>query len=86
MNIGSGFGGKTDNGKDYISIALDKSILALFPFLKSVKFTLWFVPADERKSDKSPNWTLSMREPMEKKETAQNAGQEQLVNDEEIPF
>lgn len=85
MNVGSGFSGTTEKEKkQYISISFDKGLLALFPFLKNVKLTLWYVPKDERKSDKSPAWRLSMDEPYKPQETSQSSGD--MPTDEEIPF
>lgn len=88
MNIGSGFGGETEKGKKYINIALDKALLELVPALKNVSLTLWFVPKDERKSEKSPNWTLSAREPFVKDDSKkeETSSQSESVDDEEIPF
>lgn len=84
MNIGSGFSGQTEKEKkQYISIAFDKAILSLFPILKDVKLTLWYVPKDERRSEKSPAWQLSMTEPYKPSE---EKASEDTVTDEEIPY
>lgn len=84
MNIGSGFSGTTEKEKkQYISIAFDKTILSLFPFLKNIKLTLWYVPKEERNSDKSPAWRLSLTETyIPKKETEDVPAD----NEEEILF
>ncbi|DAB11505.1 TPA: hypothetical protein CPT95_00025 [Candidatus Gastranaerophilales bacterium HUM_15] len=82
MQIGSGFSGQTEKEKkQYIGVAFDKGFLALFPMLKDVKISLWYVSKDERKSEKSPQWRVSLDEKFipdksDKQETAE----------EEIPF
>ena len=87
MQIGSGFGGKTENGKDYINIALDKALCEMFPVLKNLSLTLWFTPKGERKSEKSPAWSLVAREPFKKDDTQKaETTAEETVADEEIPF
>lgn len=84
MNIGSGFNGQTEKEKkQYINIAFDKTILALFPILKDVRLTLWYVPKDERRSEKSPAWQLNMTEPYKPSE---EKASEDAVTDEEILF
>lgn len=85
MQIGSGFSGQTEKEKkQYISLTFDKGLLALCPFLKNVKLTLWYVPQDERKSEKSPGWRLSMDEPYIPKEQTTSDSSDILA--EEIPF
>lgn len=85
MNIGAGFQGQTEKEKrQFISIALDKAIIAMYPQLKDVRFTLWFVPKDERKSEKSPQFTLVMTEAF--KFDDKKPKEENLIKDEDIPF
>ena len=65
MNIGSGFYNATENGKMYISIAIDESILEIYPILKNVRFALNEIPADEQKEN-SPQYRVSMYKPKQK--------------------
>ncbi len=58
MNAGYGWTKTTEDGKTYISISLDEIFGAWFPFLNKIYITLWHIPKDERKSEKSPNWVL----------------------------
>lgn len=86
MQIGSGFSGQTEKEKkQYISLSLDKGLLALCPILRDVKLTLWYVPKDERKSEKSPAWRLSLDEPYKPQEQTQSQSSE-MAGSEEIPF
>lgn len=88
MNVGSGFSGMTEKEKkQYISIALDKGIVALFPILKNVKLTLWYVPKEERKSEKSPSWRLSLDQIFRPQNAQTEASTTEVAtSDEEIPF
>lgn len=84
MQIGSGFSGQTEKEKkQYISLSFDKGLLALCPILNNVKLTLWYVPKDERRSEKSPAWRLSLDEPYRPQEQTQSSEE---IADEEIPF
>ncbi len=66
MKIGAGFYNVSKENNTYISLALDKEILELYPQLKKLKFILTEIPQDRRKSDNSPTWSLSMYIPEEK--------------------
>ena len=65
MNIGSAFYNATDDGKMYISISIDESILELYPALQNVRFALNEIPETDRKEN-SPNYRLSMYKPKKK--------------------
>lgn len=85
MQIGSGFSGQTEKEKkQYISLSFDKGLIALCPFLKNVKLTLWYVPKEDRKKENSPQWRLSMDEPYKPQE--QTSSNSEVPADEEIPF
>ena len=87
MNIGSGFSGQTEREKkQYISISFDKGVLALCPILKNIKLTLWYVPKEERKSEKSPSWRLSLDEAYKPQEKTSAAESSDIITDEEIPY
>lgn len=87
MNIGSGFSGQTEKEKkQYISLSFDKGALALIPALKNVKLTLWYVPKDERKSEKSPAWRLSLDEAYKPQEQTSVTESSDVITDEEIPY
>ena len=93
MQIGSGFMKTSKNGKQYISIAFDKGALALIPILNNIRLTLWFVKPEDRKSDKSPQWSLSLSEPMEKEDKTDKKDEEEqlleecgLISQDEIPM
>ena len=62
MIIGSGFYNATDSGKTYISIALDKAILEIYPNLKEVRFSLNEIPVEEQKEN-GPGFRLSCYKP-----------------------
>ena len=65
MNIGSGFYNTSENGKMYISISLDESILEIYPVLKNVRFALNEIPVEEQKEN-SPQYRVSMYKPKQK--------------------
>lgn len=62
MIIGSGFYNATDDGKTYISLSIDETILELHPELKQVRFSLLEIPQEERKEN-SPHYRLSVYKP-----------------------
>lgn len=82
IKIGSGFTNTTEDGKTFISISLFNVLGVIFPFLKPIVercfITLWFIPQENRKNEKSPAWDLVIDEKKEKKEPPKV--------DEEIPF
>lgn len=84
INLGNGFSGKTEEGKQYITLALDESILALFPLLSMVTIKLWYVPQDERRSEKSPGWRLVLA--IKKNREEKPASDTNTVSEEDIPF
>lgn len=70
MKIGSGWTKNTENGDTYISIALDEVLEELCPALKNCYINLWHVKKEDRKSDNSPSWTVSLNVKGEKEEKA----------------
>lgn len=77
MNIGNGWTREKD-GKQYISIALDETFKELCG-LKGVKFSIYFIPKEERNSDKSPSWNVTMYVPKDDTKKQQQPT-------EDIPF
>lgn len=68
MKIGSGWTKNTENGDTYLSIALDEVITELYPQLKGCFINLWHVKKEDRKSENSPSWTVSLSVSKEKAE------------------
>lgn len=48
------------DGTTFLSVALDETILAFCPQLKNVNISLSWVRAEDKKSENSPDWTVSM--------------------------
>lgn len=88
MKVGSGWSKETENGKKYISTAISKEVQVLFPQLKDVSITLWYVPKDERRTEDSPCWEISLtsKSDKKKKEEAEQTAQTAPADDEDIPF
>ena len=87
MQIGYAYSGTSKNGKTYISIRFDKGVLALIPILNNIRLTLWFISKENRKSEKSPSWSLELSEPWEKEDKKSEKNEEILeIYDEEIPL
>ena len=51
MRIGSAWTKNTDDGKTFISVALDEVVIALFPELKNFNISLGHIPAEERRTE-----------------------------------
>ena len=68
-----------------ISVTLDEGLLELFPALKTLKFVLKPIPAEQRTKEKFPHWRVVLYKPQEQAQAAQGAGVES-IGDEEIPF
>ena len=68
MKIGSGWTKTAESGDTYISIALDEVIGGLCPGLKNCYINLWHVKKEDRKSDNSPSWAVSMSLKQEKED------------------
>ena len=87
MQIGYAYSGTSKNGKTYISIRFDKGVLALIPILNNIRLTLWFISKENRKSEKSPSWSLELSEPWEKEEKKSEKNDEiSEISDEELLF
>lgn len=69
MRIGNAWSKNADDGSTYISVALDETVIALCPELKNVNISLSYVKQTDRKSEKSPDWTISMTARKPKEET-----------------
>ena len=91
MRIGNAWT-KTSKDKDgnatgtYISTALDETFLELCPQLKGCNLSLSHIPADERKSENSPSWYVSLTKRKDDKEKPAAASDKPQVADEEIPY
>lgn len=68
MRIGSGWTKTTDNGDTYISVALDEVIGELYPQLKGCYINLWHIKQEDRKSENSPAWSMSLSVKTEKED------------------
>ena len=94
MKVGSGWSKETENGRKYISTAIAKEVQILYPQLKDVSITLWYVPKDDRRTADSPAWEIALTAKSDKKKkeeqtesTQQDAeATQQDVENEEIPF
>lgn len=78
MKLGNAWTNEKD-GRKYISIALDEVILETYPQLKQLNFSLNFIPKEERKTENSPSWSLSVVKKKDKTVA------EEVTNEEEIP-
>lgn len=67
MRIGNAWTKTSEEGKTFISVALDEVILEKYPFLKNCFINLWYIPSEERKNENSPDWNinLSVKKPKE---------------------
>lgn len=84
MQIGSGWTTKGNDGKvTGISFALDEAVTEIFPQLKRIKIAAKPIPGEQRKSEQSPAWRLTLYKPTE---TTTSITQSSSVSDEEIPF
>lgn len=91
MQIGAGFTKSTkETNRTYISIVINKELKTINPclkeFIENNFISLYFVPENDRKNEKSPAWILdiSEKEKNTKKDKKQN--ESELISEEEIPF
>lgn len=59
MRIGAAWHKFTDEGKGYISIALDEACLPL-TIDETKNISLWEIPEADRKTENSPNYSVSL--------------------------
>lgn len=72
MQGGGGWNKKTEDGKNYISIKIDDVLKVLCPALNDLNINLWEIT--DRKSDKSPHWTLLVqKKEVKKTESTENS-------------
>ena len=88
MRIGSAWTKNSNDGKTYISVALDETFLELFPQIKDCNISLSHIPAESRSSENSPSWSLSLTKRKPKTDEAKPEAKEEtsVVGDDEIPF
>ena len=99
MQIGAGFTKLTkETSRTYISIVINKELKAINPCLKDIIennfISLYFVPENDRKNEKSPAWILDISEKPEKKDNdlTENSAETDILKPqqekikEEIPF
>ena len=60
MKIGNAWTKTSEDGKTFLSVALDEVILEQYPFLKNCFINLWHIPAEERKNENSPGWNVTL--------------------------
>lgn len=72
MKIGSGWTNYTDDGKEYVSIAIDDAIREILPQLKNISIGLTRLPLSEAKSENSPDWAVTIAKKKEAKKTNDN--------------
>ena len=92
MQVGAGFTKTTkETNRTYISIVLNKELKIINPnlyeLLDKCFISLYFVPENERKTEKSPAWILDISEKTEKKDKDLTENSEtDLLKPQEIPF
>jgi uncharacterized protein (DUF736 family) len=91
MKVGSGWSKETENGRKYISTSIAKEVQVLYPQLKDVSITLWYVPKEERKKEESPAWEISLTAKSDQKKKAeaeaeQTKAEATTEDEDEIPF
>ncbi|MBS4760978.1 MAG: hypothetical protein KHX03_09805 [Clostridium sp.] len=69
MKIGNAWTKTSEKGDTYIPVSLDEVILKQFPALDNYFFNLWRIPAEERKNENSPQWSLNATVKKQKEET-----------------
>lgn len=84
MKVGSGWSKETENGKKYISTAIAKEVQVLYPQLKDISITLWFVPKEDRRTEDSPAWEISLTAKSDQKKKSET--EQTQTDNEEIPF
>ena len=81
MNTGNAWTNRNEDGTvSGISISVDEAALCLIPQLKGLKLMLKFIPKEQRKTEKSPDWNFIMYKPQKQTQS------QEPVSDEEIPF
>lgn len=91
MQIGAGFTKTTkESNRTYISIVLNKELEIINPnlskLLENCFISLYFVPEDERKSDKSPSWIVDISEKEKTLKKDKNQIENEIIGEKEIPF
>ena len=71
MKIGNAWTKTSDDGKTFISVALDEVILEQCPFLKNCFINLWRIPQEERKNENSPGWNVNISVKKQKEGTVE---------------
>ena len=91
MQIGAGFTKTTkESNRTYISIVLNKELGIINPnlykLLENCFISLYFVPEDERKNDKSPSWIVDISEKEKTVKKDKNQIENEIIGEREIPF
>lgn len=73
MKIGSGWDNVTDEGKEYISIAIDDAVKEICPALKTLNLGLSRIPLSEAKVENSPDWAVTVAKKRDTKKTNEPA-------------
>lgn len=60
MKIGNIWNKTSENNNRFLSFSLDEAFLALYPQFKSLSLVAFYIPEKERKSDKSPSYSLHL--------------------------
>lgn len=60
MKIGNIWNKISKNDNRFLSFSLDEAFLALYPQFKSLSLVAFYIPEKERKSDKSPSYSLHL--------------------------
>ena len=71
MRIGNAWTKTFEDGRTFISVALDEGILKKYPFLKNCFINLWRIPQEERKNENSPGWNVNISVKKQKEETVE---------------
>lgn len=82
MKIGSGWTKNNNDGDTFISIALDETVLELYPQLKNCNISLGWIKDEDRKKENSPAWSVNLsvkKQKKDDKEAVKNA-EEKIIN------
>ena len=60
MKIGNAWTKTSEDGKTFLSVALDEVLLEQYPFLKNCFINLWRIPQEDRKNENSPHWNVNI--------------------------
>lgn len=71
MKIGNAWTKTSDDGRTFISVALDEVILGKYPFLENCFINLWRIPAEDRKNENSPSWNVNISVKKQKEEVTE---------------